>query len=77
MKIALASDLHIEFHDLEITNDQHADVLILSGDICVAEHLKYDMPSEHDIASAPIKHVWCGIISSLNDAAKDSPKCFT
>lgn len=39
MKIAIASDLHLEFGDLNIPNDQGADVLILSGDICVAADL--------------------------------------
>jgi Icc-related predicted phosphoesterase len=39
MKIAVASDLHLEFGDLEISNDNNADVLILSGDICVAADL--------------------------------------
>ena len=36
MKIALASDVHLEFGQLEINNTDNADVLILSGDICVA-----------------------------------------
>lgn len=39
MKIAVASDLHLEFGDLEIDNDQGADVLILSGDILVAKDI--------------------------------------
>jgi Icc-related predicted phosphoesterase len=39
VKIAIASDLHLEFGDLEIANDNSADVLILSGDICVAADL--------------------------------------
>jgi 3',5'-cyclic AMP phosphodiesterase CpdA len=39
MKIALASDVHLEFGPLEINNTDGADVLILSGDICVAAHL--------------------------------------
>jgi len=39
MKIALASDVHLEFGPLEIHNTDHADVLILSGDICVARDL--------------------------------------
>jgi Icc-related predicted phosphoesterase len=39
VKIAIASDLHLEFGDLEIANDNNADVLILSGDICVAADL--------------------------------------
>jgi len=39
MKIALASDLHLEFQDINIQNTENADVLILSGDILVAEDL--------------------------------------
>jgi predicted phosphodiesterase len=39
MKISLASDVHLEFGPLEINNTDGADVLILSGDICVASHL--------------------------------------
>jgi predicted phosphodiesterase len=39
MKIALASDVHLEFGDLDLVNDQDAEVLILSGDICVAADL--------------------------------------
>jgi predicted phosphodiesterase len=39
MKIAVASDIHLEFGDLDIQNDNAADVLILSGDICVAADL--------------------------------------
>lgn len=36
MKIAVASDLHLEFGDLNIKNTDGADVLLLSGDILVA-----------------------------------------
>ena len=44
MKIQLASDLHLEFGDIEIKNNG-ADVLILSGDICVANELVGDWES--------------------------------
>jgi Icc-related predicted phosphoesterase len=37
MKIALASDIHLEFGPIDLTNDQGADVLVLAGDICVAD----------------------------------------
>jgi Icc-related predicted phosphoesterase len=43
MKIKLVSDLHLEFADVNIQNDQGYDVLILSGDICVAQDL-HDHP---------------------------------
>jgi predicted phosphodiesterase len=39
MKIAVASDVHLEFGDLDIVNTDNAEVLILSGDICVAADL--------------------------------------
>lgn len=39
MKIALCSDLHLEFGDLDLKNDENADVLILSGDILIADVL--------------------------------------
>ena len=39
MKIAIASDVHLEFGDLDIVNSDNAEVLILSGDICVAADL--------------------------------------
>ena len=40
MKVALASDIHLEFGDLDLTNDENAEVLILSGDICTAKMFK-------------------------------------
>lgn len=39
MKIKVVSDLHLEFADIDIKNDQECDVLILSGDILVASKL--------------------------------------
>jgi predicted phosphodiesterase len=36
MKIAVGSDLHLEFGALALTNSESADVLILAGDICMA-----------------------------------------
>lgn len=43
MKIAICDDLHLEFGDINITNDEKADVLILSGDIMIADDL-HDHP---------------------------------
>lgn len=40
MKIAVTSDVHLEFGDLDLHNDENADVLILGGDIFVAEDIK-------------------------------------
>lgn len=44
MKIAVCSDVHLEFGDLELFNDDNADVLVLSGDICVAKDLMQHDP---------------------------------
>lgn len=45
MKITIVSDLHLEFGDLTISNFQNAEVLVLSGDIFVANDLK-NRPNE-------------------------------
>ena len=39
MKIAICSDLHLEFGDINLQNTDDADVLILGGDICVADDI--------------------------------------
>lgn len=44
MKITVVSDLHLEFSDIELKNTQGADVLVLSGDIMIAEEL-HDHPT--------------------------------
>lgn len=36
MKIAICSDVHLEFGQLTLPNEQNAEVLVLSGDICTA-----------------------------------------
>ena len=48
MKIALASDIHLEFGDLILKNEENADVLILSGDICTTNQFK-NKPKERMI----------------------------
>ena len=39
MKVALASDIHLEFGPISLENTENANVLILSGDICVAKDI--------------------------------------
>jgi Icc-related predicted phosphoesterase len=54
MKIAVTSDVHLEFGDLDLHNEESADVLILGGDIFIADELtdfRYD-DSEAAIVSA-------------------------
>ena len=43
MRIKLVSDLHLEFSDINIQNDNNYDVLILGGDIMIAQDL-HDHP---------------------------------
>lgn len=45
LRLQICSDLHLEFSDVEIKNTSNADVLILSGDIMIAEDL-YNQPVE-------------------------------
>jgi len=49
MKIKLVSDLHLEFSDINITNNDKCDVLILSGDIMIAQDL-HDHPEPNNTA---------------------------
>ena len=44
MKIALASDIHLEFGGITFYNIEGADVLVLAGDICVAQHFANGKP---------------------------------
>jgi predicted phosphodiesterase len=46
MRINLASDIHLEFGPIEIKNTEGADLLILSGDICVAVQLTHKSVNE-------------------------------
>ena len=39
MKVAICSDIHLEFADINLKNTENADVLILGGDICVASDI--------------------------------------
>jgi predicted phosphodiesterase len=52
MKVAICSDLHLEFGTISLENTENADVLILSGDICVVndlrEHDSYNIRGEND-----------------------------
>jgi DNA repair exonuclease SbcCD nuclease subunit len=49
MKIKLVSDLHLEFSDINITNPDKCDVLILGGDIMIAQDL-HDHPEPANTA---------------------------
>lgn len=53
IRVALCSDLHLEFSDIDLKNDGNADVLILSGDIMIANDLHDHKPilsdSEFDL----------------------------
>jgi len=55
MKIALASDLHLEFGDCDITNHEQAHVLILSGDIMLAQDM-HDHKDSPALLQAEIMH---------------------
>lgn len=40
MKVTLASDLHLEFGEIQIKNTYNTQILVLCGDICVSQGLK-------------------------------------
>jgi len=45
MKIKLVSDLHLEFSDFVVENNDNVDLLILGGDIMIAQNL-HDFPED-------------------------------
>ena len=53
MKIAVCSDLHLEFGDLDLENTENAEVLILGGDIFVVEDLTHLEPHITDDVLMP------------------------
>ena len=63
MKVALCSDLHLEFGDITLTNTDTADVLVLAGDILVAQDL-------HDFAEDEINPLWGNIIPTRAEKAQ-------
>lgn len=52
MKIAVCSDLHLEFGDITLKNTEGADVLVLSGDIAIAQIMHDHTETPHFIRSA-------------------------
>lgn len=56
MKITLVSDLHLEFGDCELVNSQNADVLILGGDIMIAQDLHDHPESTSDLVNIIVKN---------------------
>jgi Icc-related predicted phosphoesterase len=59
MKIQIVSDLHLEFSDINIKNEVNADVLILSGDIMIAQDL-------HDHIAADFNPYSMGAFADLS-----------
>lgn len=50
MKIALASDLHLEFEPIVLENTEGAEVLLLAGDICEASMFEKRLPFFEQVA---------------------------
>ena len=55
MKIKLVSDLHLEFSDVDVPNNENCDVLILGGDILIAQDL-HDHPRQSWVESK--EYLW-------------------
>ena len=48
MRVQIVSDLHLEFDDINITNAGDVDVLVLAGDIMIAQDL-HDHPETSSV----------------------------
>lgn len=51
MKIGVTSDIHLEFGDLNLKNEDDVDVLVLSGDIMIAQDM-HDHPESTHLQTA-------------------------
>lgn len=59
MKLAICSDLHLEFGTISLENPGDVDVLILSGDICVArDMMNYDAHGIVDFGKSSRYHTF-------------------
>lgn len=66
MKLAICSDLHLEFGPITLTNDGGAEVLVLAGDICVAKHFSERKPTY-------LKHLEKEYRQFFNQVTKEFP----
>ena len=71
MKIAVTSDVHLEFAPLEIKNEQGADVLILSGDILTANALDYTGAMYGDSRHSAVASRYHEFLSNVNKEFKN------
>ena len=75
MKIAVCSDLHLEFGTVELKNTESADVLILSGDICLASKMENFMDFfEHVNLEFPVSLMVMGNHEHYNGDFAKSPE---
>lgn len=56
-RIAYGSDLHLEFGGLVVENSVSADLLVLAGDVCVAEHFTREAANKTDKKSKRLRKV--------------------
>lgn len=74
MRIAICSDLHLEFGHIDLSNTNNAEVLILSGDVLLGDYLK-DFPDGYDnsaIVSSRQMKAW-RFREFLKDCATEFP----
>lgn len=62
MKIAVCSDLHLEFGELTIKNTENADLLVLSGDILLANAVK----NEPETVTSPYQPISRNAVLGIN-----------
>lgn len=74
LRIKLVSDLHLEFSSLTIPNDNNYDLLILSGDIMVAEWLHKYQPTDAVVSNSSYAETTREFREFLTQVSNDFPK---
>lgn len=71
MKIAVTSDVHLEFAPLEIKNEEGADVLVLSGDILTAKDLDFTSAMYGDTSRSHMATRYHDFLKQVSKEFKD------
>lgn len=66
MKIAITSDVHLEFGPLDIKNEDNVDVLVLSGDILTAKNLDFEASTYGDSRHSEMAQRYHDFLRNVN-----------
>lgn len=73
MKIAYCSDLHLEFGTIHLQNTMNADVLVLAGDILVADDFDRNIPNDPNQILGPRQFTAVTYLDFIKSVSQEFP----